>query len=214
MEAHKQSQVKAEAGSSNPIVGALPFFFGLALSLALGWWVFPDSLFSKETQPINFSHKVHTENVGMECSSCHYYREDGSFHGLPTTQECAECHMEAMDWSEDEVAFVRDYVELDKEVDWKVYQYQPDNVFFSHAAHSMDNCGMCHDITEAELCSYGGCHPNVAETDTAPPVQKNRITGYSKDTMKMWQCEKCHTLPEHYEMTGSAKGQACFSCHK
>ncbi len=207
---HKDAQGESRPGLS--IAGAMPFFFGLALSLISGWLFFPDMLFSSVEQPLQFSHVTHTETVGMECANCHYFREDGTFNGIPTTAECADCHSEAMGWDEEEVRFVKEYVALGKEVDWKVYQYQPDNAFFTHTAHSMESCNRCHEFTEPELC--GQCHPDVANMDGLPPYRENRITGYSKDTMKMTACEECHTLPLHYEHTGSPYGQSCHSCHK
>jgi len=190
--------------------GAAPFFVGLVVALILGWWAFPQMLFSKKHQPVHFSHKVHMEDAGMECSSCHYLREDGTFAGLPTTESCAECHSSPLGDHPEEIRFIEEYVNTGKQVEWLVYQKQPDNVFFSHAAHSMESCNACHDFTETELCS--SCHPNVAEMDEAPVYYENKLTKYSKQTMKMWACERCHAHPDHYGITRSSN--ACFVCHK
>ncbi|MFV0348132.1 MAG: menaquinone reductase multiheme cytochrome c subunit QrcA [Halodesulfovibrio sp.] len=196
--------------ASGQFGGAAPFFVGLVVALILGWWAFPQMLYSQKHQPVRFSHKVHMEGAGMECSSCHFLREDGTFAGLPTTESCAECHSEPMGSDPEEVRFIEEYVNTGKEVEWLVYQKQPDNVFFSHAAHSMDSCNKCHEFTETELCST--CHPNVAETDEAPVYYENKLTKYSKQTMKMWRCEECHAHPEHYGTTRSSN--ACYVCHK
>jgi hypothetical protein len=99
---------------------------------------------------------------------------------------------------------------VDKEVDWHIYQMQPDNVFFSHAAHSMDKCGECHAFSESELCS--NCHPDVAQSESPPVYYENRLTKYSKQTMKMWQCEECHVIMDHWDFTNA--NNACFTCHK
>lgn len=193
--------------------GAAPFFVGLVVALILGWWVFPQVLYSAKEQPIRFSHKVHMEDAGMECSQCHFFREDGSYAGLPTTESCAECHSFPMGEDPEEAKFIEEYVNTGKEVEWYVYNYQPDNVFFSHAAHSLENCNMCHGFEEDELCS--NCHPSMAENDTPPTYYENKLTKYSKFTeqnMKMWQCERCHAHPDHYEVTRSSN--ACYVCHK
>ncbi len=188
-----------------------PFFFGVVAALVVGWWLFPKALFSEQQQPLRFSHVTHVEDAGMECSSCHFFNEDGSFNGLPSTEDCASCHSSVIGEDPDEVKFVKEYVETGKEVPWLVYQMQPDNVFFSHAAHSMDNCGTCHgDWDEVRLCN--SCHPNVAEMDTPPAYFENRLTKYSKDTMKMWACEHCHALEDHRMNTNASN--ACFVCHK
>lgn len=189
--------------------GPLPFFAGLALSLVFGWWIFPHLLFSANEQPINFNHLVHVEDSGMACEDCHYFREDGTYNGLPSTESCAECHAEPLGETEAEKTFVEEYVIPGKEVPWRVYQHQPDNVFFSHAAHSLDSCNQCHDYEESQLC--GECHPDVGRSETTPVYYENRLTGYSKDTMKMWKCEKCHAHPDHLDNTRSSN--ACFVCH-
>ena len=171
--------------------GALPYLIGFVGALLVGWWLFPQLLYSEVPQPINFSHPVHLDQ-GMDCSECHYLRDDGSFHAIPSTEDCAMCHMMPMGTTESEEIFVSEYVEKEKEVPWLIYQYQPDNVFFSHAAHQDYPCFEC--------------HPDVETMDKLPPVKINRISGYSEQTMKMWKCERCH----------AERGQsnACYVCHK
>ncbi len=53
---------------------------------------------------------------GMACDECHTFREDGSFAGIPTTEECAECHAEVMGEDPAEAKFVEEYVNEDREV--------------------------------------------------------------------------------------------------
>ncbi|ACV67572.1 menaquinone reductase multiheme cytochrome c subunit QrcA [Desulfohalobium retbaense] len=171
--------------------GALPFLLGLAAALIFGWWGFPQILYSQKDQPFRFSHEVH-EMQGMACSDCHYYREDGSFAGLPSLSDCTQCHFDVMTGDPAEKTFIEEYVYPEKEIDWKVYQKQPDNVYFSHIAHDDYDCSRC--------------HPDMAGRDDMPTYKENRITGYSKDTMKMWQCERCHAE--------NGASNACYVCHK
>ena len=171
------------------------FLVGLLGALLVGWFLFPQVLFSKTEQPIHFNHKVHMEDVGMACEDCHFYREDGSFQGFPTTESCAECHADVTggDTPGEKAIdkFVTEYVETGKQVPWLTYQYQPDNVYFSHIAHNGFDCTTC--------------HPDVGMSESAPPYYENRLTGYSKDTMKMWQCERCHAELE--------VSNGCYVCH-
>ena len=71
------------------------FILGLALSMVVGWAVFPQLLYSHKDQPFDFSHKIHMEQVDG-CQSCHYFREDGTFAGVPRLEQCIDCHEEVM----------------------------------------------------------------------------------------------------------------------
>lgn len=182
-----------EQGSQYGVI--LSILLGLVAALAVGWFVYPSLLFSAKEQPVYFSHKTHMEEVGMACNDCHFYYEDGQFSGIPDTESCAECHFYTTDGESLREKrmdyFVTEYVEKGREVDWYVYQYQPDNVYFSHMAHKELDC------TE--------CHPDVGNADAPPVYYENRVTGYSYETMKMWECERCHA------QTGASN--ACYTCH-
>ncbi|MDR2893341.1 MAG: cytochrome c3 family protein [Deltaproteobacteria bacterium] len=190
----------------------LPFIIGLILALVIGWWAFPLVLFKEVPQPVAFKHSPHSEV--MECADCHFLREDGSFSGIPTTAECASCHESAQGESRAEAEYIEKYVNGEQEAPWLVHQKQPDNAFFSHAAHSLESCQQmgCHaDYEKAEdLCIT--CHPSTADLDKPVPYLENRLTGYSNSTMKMWECERCHANPNHLDMTNA--NNACYTCHK
>ncbi len=226
----EEKQQKA-TGAGCSLCGIAPFILGLVVALIFGWWAFPSLLYSEKQQPVYFSHKIHVENAGQTCADCHFLREDGSFSGLPSTAVCAGCHSgimseEGSEFYAVERDYVEKYVEQEKEVDWLVHQYQPDNVFFSHAAHMQSACANCHtefDPENSELdpsdenyvkpdafCNL--CHPSVEELDKNLTFKEDRLTGYSKTTMKMWQCEQCHANPGHYGTTNS--NNACYTCHK
>lgn len=181
----------------------LPFLLGFVAALAFGWWGVPHLLYSKKTQPLLFTHQNHIELYGMQCEDCHFFRRDGSFSGLPDNAKCAECHSFPLGDHPEEIRFVEEFYEKGVEVPWLVYQYQPDNVFFSHAAHQEFDC------------TTAGCHPDVGSSNEMPPLFQNRITGYSRDTMKMKTCERCHAevaAKEPERFFGAPN--ACQICHK
>lgn len=173
--------------------GVVPFLIGFIVALVGGWVGTPKLLYSTKTQPINFDHPLHVEQQGLQCDQCHVYRADGSYAGLPTLAKCMECHTDVMQPDNpNDVKFVEEYVKKEQEIPWLVYQKQPDNAYFSHIAHQSFECTQC--------------HPDVAKQAKLPAYQENRLSGYSKQTMKMWQCERCHAE--------NGASNACYVCHK
>ena len=192
------------------------FFFGLLVSLSVGWIIFPKILYSQKNQPIDFNHSLHSTLVDNGCESCHFFREDGSYSGVPKLAQCIDCHEEVQSDSPEEKKLVEQYVKKKIEVPWLVYARQPDCVFFSHVSHvkaAKIECATCHGPVGEHLKIY----------------QKNRITGYSRDIygeniaglkkntwdrMKMDDCSDCHEK-KHKQM-GSVQTQkeGCFVCHK
>jgi hypothetical protein len=177
------------------ILGWILFFISFAGALFVGWGVFPQILFSTNPQPINYNHALHQEEAGLSCEDCHFFREDGTYAGKPKLASCVECHEEAQGETEDEARLVSEFVEPEKEIPWISYTRQPDNVFFSHAAH----------VKMAEMACTE-CHRDVEKETKAPPVRINRLTGYPSEIMKMYVCEDCHAQEN--------VSNACDVCHK
>ena len=115
------------------IRGLILFATGAALSSTAAWMMTPRLLYRHEAQPVNFSHQVHAEKGGMQCTDCHALRADGSFSGIPTIAKCAECHSAAMGQTKAEAEFVRDYVTPNRAPQWLAYTRQPDNAWFARA---------------------------------------------------------------------------------
>jgi hypothetical protein len=200
--------------------GTITLFFilGLVASLVLGWVVFPQLLYSKKKQPIDFNHVLHNELVDDGCESCHFFREDGTYSGVPKLTQCIDCHEEVQGESEEEEKFVTQYVAKGREVPWLVYARQPDCVFFSHIAHV--KMGQMDCVT---------CHGHIGESESLKVYEANRITGYSRDIwgkniaglkwnswdrMKMDDCSECHQENNVNQGSVQTEKGGCFVCHK
>jgi len=209
---------------SQPFQSGLVWFLGgLGGALFVGWILFPMALYSEQTQPINFSHAIHTmPDIGLDeptelgrCLHCHSFRNDGTFVGIPKLETCMECHDDPespLGETAEEKKFLKQYVANEKEVPWFSYYKQPDCVYFPHIAHVKMGKIDCRT-----------CHGDHAKTDNLPLYKKNRLTKYSIniwgkhisgykantwDRMKMDDCAECHTK------TGHEENNACFVCHK
>jgi hypothetical protein len=214
---HKDPAVQQpDAGAAGPIT--LFFILGLAASLVLGWVVFPELLYSQKEQPIQFNHVMHNELVDNGCESCHFFREDGTYSGVPKLAQCIDCHEEVQGESAEEEKFVTQYVQKEREVPWRVYARQPDCVFFSHAAHV--KMGKMDCVT---------CHGPMGESETLKTYEANRITGLSRDIwgrniggfkknswdrMKMDDCSECHQRENVNQNSVQTHKGGCFECHK
>jgi hypothetical protein len=180
-----------KSASGEGLVGGILFLAGFILALIVGWVAFPNLLYSEKTQPMNFSHVSHQDSA---CEDCHAFRPDGTYAGIPQTDKCKECHESALGSTEDERKLVEDYIAKDQQIPWRNYSWQPDNVYFSHAPH------------KAKGVECVQCHRDVAKEKALPIYKENRITGYSKETMKMIVCEKCHAE--------RGVNNECELCHK
>lgn len=186
------------------------FVVGFIVFLGLGFWATPAILYAKKAQPFQFSHELHLKQVDDGCASCHVFREDGSFAGIPSKEVCLDCHgEEPVGKTPEEKVFVEKYIVPDKPVPWRVYAKQPACVHFSHAAHA-ENAGL-----ECETC-----HGDHGKSKKLRTYEENRLTGYSRDIwgwsiipmggppdrMKMDDCANCHRE--------NGVRDACFVCHK
>jgi hypothetical protein len=204
----------------NGAAGTITLFFiiGLVASLVLGWVIFPQLLYSKKKQPIDFNHALHNELVEDSCESCHFFREDGTYHGVPKLAQCIDCHEEVNGDDPEEEKFVTQYVAKGREVPWLVYARQPDCVFFSHIAHV--KMGQMECVT---------CHGHIGESESLKDYEANRITGYSRDIwgkniagikwnswdrMKMDDCSECHQRDNVNQGSVQTGKGGCFVCHK
>lgn len=212
----EQTGLHADDGAGGPII--LFFILGLIASLIVGWVIFPQLLYSQKKQPVDFNHALHNELVEDSCESCHFFREDGTYSGVPKLAQCIECHEEVQGEDPEEEKFVTQYVAKQREVLWLVYARQPDCVFFPHAAH----------VKLAEMDCVT-CHGNIGESKQLKVYAENRISGYSRDIwgwniaglkrnswdrMKMDDCSECHQQNNVNQGSVQTHKGGCFVCHK
>lgn len=157
-----------------------PLFFGqfvvLGLLVAGFWYYGTDKFFSvgyQPKQPVEYSHKLHAGDLGMDCRYCHYSVERSSFSAVPPTQVCMNCHSKVRTDSA-LLAPVRESFANDTPIPWVRVHHLPDYVYFDHSAHLNGGigCSTCHGrvdqmarITQKEPLTMGwclDCHRNPA----------------------------------------------------
>jgi Cytochrome c7 and related cytochrome c/Class III cytochrome C family len=138
------------------------------------------------TQPIAFSHKVHTVDLQLGCTFCHKYVNTSAHSGLPDAQTCAMCHTIKQGESE-EAARLTETLQAGDSLQFNKLFRLPDYVFYTHRRHV--------GIAELECTN---CHGGIAETERPPERPLVNV--------KMALCVDCH---EKREVTTD-----CTSCHR
>lgn len=128
-----------------------------------------------DVQPVQFDHRHHAGDEGIDCRYCHSSVEVSSTAGYPPIETCMGCHNQI--WNHSELlAPVRDAYFSGRAIPWlKVYRL-PDYVFFSHAIHVNKGIGCV------------SCHGRV---DLQGSIEK-------ASTLTMQWCLACHRDPENY----------------
>lgn len=127
------------------------------------------------TQPIQFSHKVHSGDFGMKCLSCHTSAENTAFSEIPTTYSCMVCHI-ALKNTSDLIKPLNESFDSLKPIIWKRVYRVPDFAKFNHKVHinSLIDCSTCHGEVE----------------------KMEKVYQFRPITMS-W-CIDCHRYPEKY----------------
>lgn len=136
-------------------------------------------------QPIQFSHKAHTEK-GLACDSCHQSVQKASFATIPNTETCMLCHQGAITDSPEEEK-VRQYAEKGQLIPWRRLYEVPGHAYFSHRRH----------VTLGGI-ECARCHGAIGES--AAPLARPAVF-FNMDT-----CMSCHV--ERHASTD------CNACHR
>ena len=86
------------------------------------------------SQPVQFSHKHHVSDDGIDCRYCHTSVEESSFAGIPSTKICMNCHTQI--WAESPILEpVRESFRTGKSLEWTRVHNLPGFVYFDHSIH-------------------------------------------------------------------------------
>ena len=126
-------------------------------------------------QPVQFSHKHHVSDDGIDCRYCHTSVEESSFAGIPSTKICMNCHTQI--WAESPILEpVRESFRTGKSLEWTRVHNLPGFVYFDHSIHVHKGVG----------CTT--CHGRV---DQMPLM-------WRENTLYMEWCLECHRNPEQF----------------
>lgn len=129
----------------------------------------------EKQQPVQFSHKHHVGDDGIDCRYCHQTVETTASAGMPSTQTCMNCHSQL--WADSPyLEPVRASFRDNKPLEWERVHDLPEFTYFNHSIHVAKGVG----------CST--CHGPI---DNMPAV-------YQENTLQMEWCIACHRAPEKF----------------
>ncbi|MBK6796914.1 MAG: cytochrome c3 family protein [Acidobacteria bacterium] len=131
--------------------------------------------FVPREQPVQFSHKHHVGDDGIDCRYCHTSVESTATAGMPSTKTCMNCHSQLFSNSQ-YLEIVRESWRSGKPIKWTKVHDLPDFVYFNHSIHVNKGVG----------CST--CHGRV---DLMPLM-------WNVNTLQMEWCLECHRNPEKF----------------
>jgi hypothetical protein len=197
------------------------FLVGLALTGILGAARSPYLTNQNQTrqQPVQFSHKHHVGDDGIDCRYCHTGVESSATAGIPPTKTCMNCHSVLFN----NVGYlepVRESYRTDKSIDWVRVHRLADFVYFNHSIHVSKGvgCTTCHgQVNQMPLMFQASplnmewcldCHRNpervlrkredvVNWNWTTPPNQaeigKKLAVAYKiRSAVELTNCSTCH----------------------
>jgi hypothetical protein len=118
-------------------------------TLFLAWIYVRTPLFTGQgepvTQPIEFDHRHHVGDDGIDCRYCHTTVDRAPSAGYPSTELCLNCHSQV--WNKSPMLEpVRQSFFTDRSLEWKRVHDLPDHVYFNHSIHVNKGvgCVTCH----------------------------------------------------------------------
>ncbi len=165
--------------SNSALWAALALAGGVLLGIPVAWliWVrtpYVTGVFQPAEQPVQFDHRHHVLDDGIDCLYCHWLADEAPTAGIPPTELCMGCH--AQIWRNSPLLEpVRQSWFTGKPIVWQRVHDMPDFVFFDHAAHVRRGvgCASCHGAVEEMALVHAerpmtmafclDCHRNPAQ---------------------------------------------------
>jgi len=126
-------------------------------------------------QPVEFDHRHHVQDDGIDCLYCHELAMVSATAGIPSTDRCMGCHNQI--WNDSPMLEpVRRSYFSGMPIPWNRVHDVPDFVYFNHAVHVNNGIGCV------------SCHGRVD--------QMGRV--YQVADLTMGWCLNCHRDPSRF----------------
>jgi hypothetical protein len=169
------TQIFPEWANKLPIITLFAVILFIAGIIGFFWYYgspkFTDVGY-RPIQPIQYSHKLHPGDLGLDCRYCHSSIERSAVANVPPNQTCMNCHRLILTASE-KLLPVRESWANQLPIKWTRVHKLPDFAYFDHSVHLAAGVGCF------------SCHGNVANMDVVT----------QEKPLSMGWCLDCHRNP-------------------
>jgi Cytochrome c7 and related cytochrome c/Class III cytochrome C family len=215
---------------STNTLAKLSIFGGLFILAFVAWAVaeinrssWNTGAYVEREQPVQFSHKHHTGDDGIDCRYCHTSVETSSSAGLPPTKTCMNCHSQI--WNDSPyLEIVRESWRENKPIEWTRVHDLPDFAYFNHSIHVAKGvgCNTCHGPVDDMALVYQArslqmewcleCH-REPERFLRPKSEVFNMK-WREENKTAEQLAEGQRLKEQYAVRHKAVMQSCSTCHR
>jgi hypothetical protein len=171
-------------------------------------------------QPVQFSHKHHVGDDGIDCRYCHTSVETSAYAGIPPTKTCMNCHSVLFN----NVGYlepVRESYRTEQSIQWVKVHRLADYVYFNHSIHINKGigCSSCHGaVNEMPLIFQASpltmqwcldCHRNP-QVNLRPKEEIFNMSWKAPANQE----EIGKKLAADYKLRSTSELTSCSTCHR
>jgi hypothetical protein len=176
--------------------------------------------FVPREQPVQFSHKHHVGDDGIDCRYCHTTVETTASAGIPPTKTCMNCHSQLFSNSP-YLEIVRASWRDNQPLKWTRVHDLPDFAYFNHSIHVNKGvgCSTCHGRVDLMPLMW---NVNSLHMEWCLECHRNpdKVLREQKDITNMeWvppadQDVKGKELAKQYHIQSTQVLTSCSTCHR
>jgi hypothetical protein len=171
-------------------------------------------------QPVQFSHKHHVFDDGIDCRYCHTSVETSPFAGIPPTKTCMNCHSQIFRDSP-YLEPIRESFRTGQPIQWTRVHQLAGFVYFDHSIHVNKGvgCSTCHgrvdqmplvrQVASLQMEWCLDCHRHTELVLRLPEEIFNMDWEPPSD-----QLEQGLRLQKRYKIRSVEELTSCSTCHR
>ena len=167
------------------------------------------------TQPIDFPHPTHVQDLGLDCTFCHRNVTEGAAATIPSAGLCLTCHEVVGDGLE-QIEDLRKQVADGRPIDWVRVHRVPDHVHFVHEAHIRRFSGVKTIVEEWTDIANPSVETEI-RLDEAQRIVRGATVGQTIEIAEAQVCSVCHGdvgSMAIVEQVRTLKMADCVDCHR